>query len=258
MQLISPEQIELEKRLADIAMLEKQLAEKELELHLLEAELNKFNIRYKAKVGRLYATLDAINAEIATLECMRDESPELKAFADEAIRQAKQSAFEAGMSDEEEKLIDEPPVVQTEEIKQLFRKAAMKIHPDRTTNEAEKARRTQLMSQLNKAYDAGDLEAIQKLINEANAAPDEITGSDVGSKLIKAIRQLAQIQNRLADIEKSILEIKQSEDYELMKSVISQEKKGLAPLNSLAAEINAEIVLRKAQLDELKGLTTTH
>lgn len=252
MNLISPEQLELEKRLVEIASLEKQLAEKELELHQLQSDLGLFNIRYKSQIGRLYAELDEVNAEIARLDAIQNPTPEVKAFADEAIRQAKQSAFEAGISEEEEKRANEIPAVQTDELKQLFKKAAMKFHPDRTTDDAEKKRRTELMSLLNKAYDVGDIEAIKKLINDASVSPDEITGNDVGSKLVKVIRQQAQIENRLVEIDKNISIILKSEEYLLMSRVKTQEASGLNPLGSLAEEINQEISAQKTVLQKMK------
>ncbi len=254
MNLISPEQLALEKQVAEIALLEKELADKELKLHDLETNLNKFNLRYKQKVGKLYAELDRVNADIAKIEAGKFKTPESERNAEEADKQAKQSAFEAGIDDESQKLLDEPDlkVEPTEELRQLFKKAAMKFHPDRTTDEAEKVRRTKLMSELNKAYDAGDVDKIKALIDGASADPDEITGSDLGSKLIKAIRQLAQIQKRIADIDAQIKALEQSDDYLLMDDVLVREKSGLDPLAVLAETLKDEIKSRLSYLDKLK------
>ena len=48
-------------------------------------------------------------------------------------------------------------------VREVFRKLTSALHPDRAVDEAEKARRTELMQRVNQAYDAGDLLSLLNL-----------------------------------------------------------------------------------------------
>ena len=54
----TPEQAELDKKLAELAALEVELCERELELATLRAGLAAFETRYLSTLGPLYAELD--------------------------------------------------------------------------------------------------------------------------------------------------------------------------------------------------------
>jgi hypothetical protein len=62
---LSPEERELEKKRGELAALAAQLVQSELDLATLHAELRTFEGRYLRSVGRLYAELDEIEAQIA-------------------------------------------------------------------------------------------------------------------------------------------------------------------------------------------------
>jgi len=68
----TPEERELSRKLRELAELEESLAGRELALATLEAELHVFQVQYLETVGRLYADLDEIEAEIAEREAFRD------------------------------------------------------------------------------------------------------------------------------------------------------------------------------------------
>src|SRR5437867_3121215 len=63
----TPEELELEKKKAELGELESQLSQRELELATLQAELHAFERRYLRIVGVRYAELDEIEAQIAEL-----------------------------------------------------------------------------------------------------------------------------------------------------------------------------------------------
>ncbi len=51
----------------------------------------------------------------------------------------------------------------SQSVREVYRKLASALHPDRETNEAEKTRKNALMQRVNQAYDAGDLLALLDL-----------------------------------------------------------------------------------------------
>ncbi|MEO8574617.1 MAG: hypothetical protein ABI481_11655, partial [Pyrinomonadaceae bacterium] len=62
---LTPEDIELVKKQRVLDRLKDRLADQEEDMTDLRAELQRFEARYKMEVGRLYADLDEIEAQIA-------------------------------------------------------------------------------------------------------------------------------------------------------------------------------------------------
>jgi len=67
---ISPEEEELARKREELALLQTELAERELFLTNLRAELSAFEGQYLRQVGALYAELDELNAKIAERRCV--------------------------------------------------------------------------------------------------------------------------------------------------------------------------------------------
>jgi hypothetical protein len=51
----------------------------------------------------------------------------------------------------------------TKAVREIYRKLASELHPDRESDAAERARKTELMQKVNKAYEARDLLALLEL-----------------------------------------------------------------------------------------------
>lgn len=101
-EIITPEAQELQSRHELLEKLENELAEKELNYQNLNFKLVNFEQRYSSSIGRLYAELDRLNATIAQCRANELQTPELYEAAKVAADTAKQSAFEAGILDENE------------------------------------------------------------------------------------------------------------------------------------------------------------
>src|SRR5436309_1001951 len=99
----SPEEEELERKKVNLAALEAQLADQELELASCLADLVHFEKRYLQTVGRRYAILDELKAKIA--EASARQNPN-RQHARERAQQARARAEESARSVGEE--IPEP------------------------------------------------------------------------------------------------------------------------------------------------------
>ncbi len=64
-QITRPEDRELEAKRSELAALEANLAERELQLTSLRVELSSFERKYLAEVGARYAELDELKAQLA-------------------------------------------------------------------------------------------------------------------------------------------------------------------------------------------------
>jgi flagellar capping protein FliD len=247
--LILPEEQELNRLESEQVTLEDQVANAELTLETLKAETSRFEHHYYQTVGRFYVELDQLLAQIARAEAGLDlDNTQAQVEAEAAERQAQQSVEEAGLTEKQTLL---PPEI-TPELKQAFRQAAKLMHSDRATTDAERIRRTALMSLVNVAYAKGDQASIEKLILEFGQDPEAITGEDVAARLVKTIRRIAQLCRRIAKSEKEIAEQQAAELYRLMITVTETEAMGGDPLGDLSKHIMQQISERKIELEMIR------
>lgn len=241
-----PEEQELIRLEGEQTELEEQVTSAELELETAKTETAQFQHRYHQTVGRLYAQLDELDALIAKVQA--GHSPDdaaAQAHALAAEQQAKASAEEAGLIEAQ----PAPPPVITPELKFAFRKAAKLMHPDRATNEPERLRRNALMAQVNVAYERGDQVAIEKLIKDYGRDPEAIVGEDVASRIVKAIRRIAQLRRRMSEIQEEIGAQHKTEIFQLKQTIEETEALGGDPLGDLAKQLMEELSERKIELE---------
>jgi len=245
------QELELARLEAEQAQLEEQVALFELERETTKTDVARFQRRYYDTVGRLLVELDNLLADISKQAAAANpDDIEAQNEARAAQDRASQSAEEAGLIEAQ----PEPPAEISPECKKAYRKAAMLMHPDRATSEAERARRTQMMAQVNLAYERGDQAALEKLIIEFGEDPEAITGVDRESRMLKSTRRIAQLRRRVAEIEQELDGLREAEIFQLMTAVVEAEAVGDNPLGELAAKLLQElskrrIVLRKYKLN---------
>lgn len=246
-----PEEREFARLEDEQAELEEQVIQAELAMETCKTETAQFQHRYYLAVGRLYAQLDDLDAQIAALQArLHPSDPVAQEHAQAAERQARKSAAEAGLIESQAV----PPQPLTLDIKQAYRRAARLMHPDRATNDAERQRRTDLMARVNRAYENGDQRTIEKLIEEYGHDPEAIPGDDIGSRIVKAIRRIAQLRRRLDEARHELEVLQQSELFQLRQSIEDGEILGDDPLSDLARQLGRELVERRARLEMLRHL----
>jgi len=246
-----PEEQELIRLEAEQAELEEQVTTAELKLETSKTETAQFQHRYHQTVGRLYAQLDEMDALLARVQAgLSPDDAAAQAHAQAAEQQAKASAEEAGLIEAQ----PTPPPEITPELKLAFRQAAKLMHPDRATTEPERLRRTELMAQVNLAYERGDQQAIEKLVAEYGQDPEAIVGEDVASRIVKSIRRIAQLRRRMSEAQQEMEAQQQAEIFQLKQTIEESEAMGGDPLGDLAQQLMQELSERKIQLEIARGM----
>lgn len=244
-----PEEEELSTKKAELDALESELAQRELDLATLEAELRAFERRYLCIVGIRYAELDEIEAQIA--EALAHRNPMDTKFRERASRsraQAKESAQSVGTAKEAKQRDQFRP---SEDLKKLYRKVAKLIHPDLVTDEKERARRMRLMAEANRAYETGDVNHLEAILREWESSPESVKGEGIGAELVRVIRKIAQVRERLYIIESKMTKLKQSELYHLQIKSEEAQKQGLDLLTDMATRLDEQISGARKRLAEV-------
>jgi len=245
-----PEEIELEKKRAELSILEDDLALKELDLTTLQVVLEDLRRRYLRIVGVKLAQLDGIEAQIAEIIARLDpKNEEVKKEADRRRTQAQESADATGSIAAEE--YEAEPFNPSEDLKQLYRDLAKKVHPDLAPDEQARERRHRFMQEVNQAYSERNEDRLRSLLNEWENRPDSVSGEGTGAELIRIIRQIARVHNRIEAISQEVENLKESELYKLKMRVDETQDESRNLLVEMAAEIDGQIEAAIARLKNI-------
>ncbi len=251
MKSMAPEDIELNKKRAVLERLKDRLADREEEMADLRTDLERFEASYTIQVGRLYADLDDIEAQIAEEEYkLVPDDEEIKKKAEELRRRAEESAARALEAAEAGDVRWQPTLA----AKKAYHNLARTIHPDLALDAAEKVKRHGLMAQLNQAYSAGDQDKLNKLVEDFRNSPDLVKGDSVGDEWVRAIRQISQIKNRLTELSKEKLVAESTELYTLREKMQAEMGEGRDMVKQMAARTVVQIKKSARRLENLKNV----
>ncbi len=246
----TPEERELSRKQYKLSELEAELTQSELDLATLQAELNTFESRYTRIVGGCYAELDEIEARISEAEArLKPKDIKIQEQAAKARAQAQGSAQAAGIAQEPRGAKFEP----SESLKKLYREVAKHIHPDLAIGEKERVRRQQLMADANRAYEEGDESKLRAILAEWGNCPESVKGEGVAAELVRVIRKIAQVKERLRVIETEIAQLEESDLFQLKTKVEMAENKGRDLLVEMASQVKAEIASASERLAGITG-----
>ena len=242
---LTPEHEEIQRKLAELLQLDTEVAELELKLATLLAELHHFQLQYYRRVGSLYIELDEVEAQIAEFIAL------LNPWDQEAQKRAKKARIKAKVSqrasqslaNNKEETNDFKP---SASLKELYRQIAKLIHPDLTTDTQECEIRKQIMMEVNKAYEKGDEIKLRRLLRQIlNGSPIMEEGEDVAE-------EIAQVKERIKSIQAEITQIQKQSIYKLRERILKAQKEGKDLLGEMTAELEEKLKEAKQRLEELK------
>lgn len=261
---------------AEIEVLGQELAEMELELATAQGELASFTERYHDLIAGRMAELDRVQADLAKIKMQRTpDDPALDAAARQAQARAEQTRRESEAYAAREDRT-EPGFSPSNDLKKRFRQLAQKIHPDRARDEADRAWRTQLMSEANRAYRAGNANALDEVLSlwlegqhgghplpgaagssggacGAVASAPTFASDEATTAALSA--QVARIRQRLTAITAELDRLYGSRLYELFAAARIAERQGRNLLQEMADRIDQQIAQAQTELERLDGST---
>ena len=244
---IKPEDRELDQKRQEYVRLESELADRELRLASIRAELSRFECQYLRDVGQRYAELDELKAQLA--EHIATEQPG-NDRALEIAREARARADETQRSAKTHETRDAKPFTPSQELKQLYRETARRVHPDLTSDRMDRIKRQELMAEANEAYEMGDDARLARIIEKYECSPEAVQGDGTGADLVRAIRQISQIRGRLSEIEAEIEQIIRSDIYQLRVRLEEAAKEGRDLLNEMSDRVTRQVAALRNQLQQ--------
>jgi hypothetical protein len=83
--------------------------------------------------------------------------------------------------------------------------------------------------------------------------PEAIQGADVASRIVKAIRRIAQLRRRLDEIQPEMEVLQHQDIFQLKMTIEETEALGGDPLGDLSKKLMQDISERKIQIEVLRG-----
>jgi len=240
----SPEEEELARKREELALLQATLAERELFLTNLQAELSAFEGRYLRQVGTLYAELDEWNAKIAESLADEEGTEESRSAAAQARTQAEES--DSAVHGDAAKVQEFLP---SAELKALYREVAKRVHPDLATDETDRHRRDHLMAEANVAYQRGDADGLRRILDEYESSPESVRGAGIAADLVRAIRQIKQVRNRISQIELEIESLIDSDIAKLRAKADEARAEGRDLLSEMSDDVRRTIDVARCRFE---------
>lgn len=242
---------------AELAQLSQDVGELELELATAQAEMAAFTQRYYSQIGRRISELDVLHAKLARSRANRvgDTPPpqfEAEVEVERLERQARQSSAEQARFEHAAAGEAAPPKFRpNDQLKRRFRELAQKIHPDRAEDETDRAWRTQLMSEANRAYRAGDAKALGEIAEmwaEGRQAP--IQRAPQNDDAVRHLHnQIARLRQRFQEIKQELARLFGSKLYELFLAARHAGRYGRDLLDEMALRLDRQIADALAALN---------
>ncbi len=228
-----PEEAELLRRRAELAILRAALAVREAELDHLRAQLNSFEGRYIRQVGVLYIQLDEWEDRIAELHNPTPSQPQTLAPEPEPEPEPQQP---------------DPAAL---DLKALFRAVAKRIHPDRARSAHDERHRTHLMAQANAAFLRDDAAMLHRMLNGYDPATDSGDDLTLAAQLQRITHQIDQSEQHLLALATEIEALAHSEMADLRNRTAHAATHGRDLLAELAARVKGSIgiAMRRYELD---------
>ena len=137
----------------------------------------------------------------------------------------------------------------SDEVRGLYLNLVKLAHPDLTTDPEEKERRTKFMQEVNAAYEAGDYQRLEDLYRSWGGSLESFDGEDIGDQLVRVIRQISQIRERMAAVEAELAELMNTDDYGMFAEAREQGFEDF--FNDLATAADTENNRLKAGIDRV-------
>jgi hypothetical protein len=251
-----PEAAELDRKRAELTVVQGRLAEFELALAASTAELDAFETQYRHALGPRYARLDKLTERLESNGGRRNgQSVAAGTGPQPEELQGADDPFHGGQNWDWVREDDDWAAVPSrgrgtvpEAAKRLFRLIARRIHPDLASDPEERERRTNLMVQANHAYELGDVQALRRLLETWERSPDSVVGHGTKAELERVIRRIAQASERLAEIEREVAALEDSAMGWLRRRVRKAASEGWDLLSHMARELDRQIVEAEEEL----------
>ncbi|WP_133155084.1 J domain-containing protein [Kinneretia aquatilis] len=243
----------LDRRRAQLRELQRYLQAQEQEFFELHGQLRAFVDRYVATLGSSYLELDALESQLHTATQYLAEALRRNGISARTPRAPQATALPTIPflptapplpAEPAAGVIDLPPP----SLKTLYRRAAMRLHPDFADNENERQRREQAMMLVNEAYASENRTRLEALLLAAGEDPLKVTGGNADALHEWLSRCENSVQGRLRVVQAHRVALEAHPMHQLWQAISRAEKLGLDPFHVMVQRLRSQIAERRQEL----------
>ena len=250
--LKTPEEIELEKKRAELAGLKERCSARENDFSRLKADIRMFERVYEDVLGGRIAQLEDLEWQ---LNGILDDSEAAEPVASTASSDAfAYFHHRTDLLDDDGDTVGDPdPGGPPRNLKSLYRAVAKAIHPDLAPDEDQRQRRQELMAIANHAYEVGDRKVLEDIFFDWEQGPELVSELDVALELVRVIREIARMQQNIHALGCQTEELKATDIYNFKLRVDESLADGIDLLSEMGAALDLDIRKAKNRLAVLRG-----
>lgn len=244
---------ELTRRREQLQDMQRYLAVLEADHDGARAKLLGFRLRYLEALGPLMRELDELEGQLQQATALLSEA--LKRQGVDAPLSARPSTKpwpDIPALPDATPLPPEPTGPLTDlpppSLKTLYRRAAMRFHPDLAPSGPEREVCEQRMMVVNEAYAGSDRHKLETLLLAAGELPEKVIGGPADA--VRAWLGLCEhmVQGRIRVVQAQTLVLENLQMHQLRIAIERAETGGMKPLDIMASRLRAQIAERRQEL----------
>jgi len=244
---------ELTRRREQLQDLQRYLAVLEADHDGARAKLLGFRLRYLEALGPLMQELDGLETQLHTATALLSDALQRQGVELPVPAAARAKAWpDVPALPEAVPLPPEPTGPLTDlpppSLKTLYRRAAMRFHPDLAPSGPEREVCEQRMMIVNEAYANSDRHRLETLLLAAGELPEKVIGGPADA--VRAWLGLCEhlVQGRIRVVQAQTLMLQNLQMHQLRIAIERAETTGMRPLEIMAARLRAQIAERRQEL----------
>lgn len=231
----------------------KKLTEIDKQIHTLFDEIfqRKFGKQSKQDIEGVYQTLQ-MQGLISPKSSESQDMPELDELFGAAAGKGKEKRDFSDFFGDSERQKDQSPIPQADDktedskkIRQTFLKLAEIFHPDKVTDSETQMRHTEIMKELNKAYQEGDLAKLLEIEQQhlAGEGIENFSEDDLTRKCQILTQQNSLLKKQYDSLKRELRLVKNTPEGSLISEFRQAVKMGVDPMELLLEEMEEKIEL---------------
>lgn len=251
----------------NIANLRLKLASQEREIIILEGEIEElktdladFEERYNQFIKPLTEQIDAAKSALDTMrDLLLKQQMGDSLRVDSLWRGNGNQAYEGYIPPHERDFAIPKPIETTKRehknIKSLYRQLARQYHPDLARDEADRERRTKIMSLINTAYQDGDIESLKTLDESTAEQKTEVIDSQMplDTMILRSLQgQFHSLAVEIRDLKEQRHNLRYGHLMELKLEESMAKAQGKDFMEEIVDELQSEYWRTMHELDDLR------
>lgn len=246
---------ELESLNKQLNVRQEKIAELELELFDTRASMHGFVVEMESRVGPIQIRIARLQVQVEEARRQsaynaqwkdRADAPEYRNDVQEQYRRA----WTPGIKKPAPYIITPRKEEDVQPLKNFYRQLAKRFHPDLTTDIKEKEIRQVVMAEVNAAYAAADLAALEKIA----AQPERLVGETTHSRtqlILELHREIERLDQLILNLEQEVTDLYNSEQLQLTMQANLAAHDGRDLIQELVAEYQLEFEQLQQELARL-------